>query len=156
MVWALPDGLSGHAQAGFETSTLHIQAHLYLVDDLRALGQDAHMSRRGSIPFSAPLRTRIECAQTTCNNGRARSQSKYGHQAAAASNRHLCRPGATWPIVEHRQSQYCWTRHIDADEHTGEWRVNESLNRCRWRTLHSVTLIFVPTKISTISPSNSS
>ena len=38
MVWALPDGMSGHAQAGFETSTLHIQAHLYLVDDLHALG----------------------------------------------------------------------------------------------------------------------
>ena len=70
---ALRDGLRGHARAVLATSLLHIQAHLYLVEDRRQDGHDADVSRRGVMPPSTPLGALIERAQTTCNSGRTRS-----------------------------------------------------------------------------------
>ena len=70
---ALRDGLRGHARAVLATSLLHIQAHLYLVDDRRQDGHHAGVSRRGVVPPSTPLGALIERAQTTCHSGRARS-----------------------------------------------------------------------------------
>ena len=70
---ALRDGLRGHARAVLATSLLHIQAHLYLVEDRRQDGHDADVSRRGVMPPSTPLGALIERARTTCESGRARS-----------------------------------------------------------------------------------
>ena len=68
---ALRDGLRGHARTVLATSLLHIQAHLYLVDDRRQDGHHAGVSRRGVMPPSTPLGALIERAQTTCHSGRA-------------------------------------------------------------------------------------
>ena len=70
---ALRDGLRGHARAVLATSLLHIQAHLYLVEDRRQDGDHADVSRRGVVPPSTPLGALIERARTTCESGRARS-----------------------------------------------------------------------------------
>ena len=49
MVWALRNGLRGHARAELATSLLHILAHLYLylVEDRRQDGHHTCVSRRG-------------------------------------------------------------------------------------------------------------
>ena len=73
---ALRDRLRGHARAVLDTSLLHIQADLYLVDDRHEDGQHAGVSRRGMPPPSISLGARIERAQTTCNSGCARSQTR--------------------------------------------------------------------------------
>ena len=73
VVWALREGLRGHARAVLATSLLHIQAHLYLVDDRREDGHHAGVSGRGIMPPPIPLGALIERAQTTCNSGRTRS-----------------------------------------------------------------------------------
>ena len=70
---ALRDGLRGHARAVLATSLLHIQAHLYLVDDRREDGHHAGVSGRGIMPPPIPLRALIERPQTTCDSGRAHS-----------------------------------------------------------------------------------
>ena len=73
IILALRDGLRGHARAALATSLLHIQAHLYLVEDRRQHGHHGGMSRRGNPPPSTPLEVLIEGAQTTCESGRAHS-----------------------------------------------------------------------------------
>ena len=73
VVWALREGLRGHARAVLATSLLHIQAHLHLVDDRREDGHHAGVSGRGIMPPPIPLGALIERAQTTCNSGRTRS-----------------------------------------------------------------------------------
>ena len=47
MVWALRNGLRGHARAELATSLVHILAHLYLVEDRRQDGHHTCVSRRG-------------------------------------------------------------------------------------------------------------
>ena len=73
MVRALWGGLHGLARAVLATSLLHIQAHLYLVDDRRQDGHHARVTRRGVMPPSKLLGALIERAQMTCHSGRARS-----------------------------------------------------------------------------------
>ena len=75
VVRALWYGLRGHARAILATSLLHIKAHLYLVDDRHEDGHHTGVSERGIMPPPIPLRALIERPQTTCNSGRARSQT---------------------------------------------------------------------------------
>ena len=72
---ALRDGLRGHARAVLATSLLHIQAHLYLVDDRRQDGHHAGGSGRGIMPPPILKGALNERAQTTSNSGRARTQT---------------------------------------------------------------------------------
>ena len=69
---ALRDRLRGHARAVLDTSLLHIQADLYLVDDRHEDGQHAGVSRRGMPPPLVLLGARIKQAKTACNDERAR------------------------------------------------------------------------------------
>ena len=73
VVWALRDGLRGHARAVLATSLLHMLAHLYLANDRHEDGRGARVSGRGIMPPPIPLGALIERAQTTCNSGRTRS-----------------------------------------------------------------------------------
>ena len=75
MVWALRNGLRGHARAVLATSLLHIHAHLHLVDDRDEDGHHISVSGRGIVRPPIPLRALIERPQTTCNSGRARAQT---------------------------------------------------------------------------------
>ena len=63
-------------------------------------------------PPSIPLGARIERAQTTCNRGRARSQSRSGALAAGSWNAHRFAAGAHWATVERRQSPVPSARHV--------------------------------------------
>ena len=64
VVWALRDGLRGHAHAVLATSLLHMLAHLYLADDRHEDGQDAGVSGRGIMPPPTTLGAPIERVQT--------------------------------------------------------------------------------------------
>ena len=75
IIWALWDGLQGHARAVLATSLLHIHAHLNLVDDRDEDGHHISVSGRGIVSPPIPLKALIERPQTTCTSGRARAQT---------------------------------------------------------------------------------
>ena len=84
MVWALLDGLRGHARAVLATSLLHMLAHLYLADDRHEDGHHAGVSGRGIMPPPTSLGALIERVQTPYRtHERPRVVSWCGHSAGA-------------------------------------------------------------------------
>ena len=116
MVRALPDGLSGHAQAGFETSTLHIhvQAHTCIsLMTFTLLVRTPHSPHveEGQHAFLGPVEN---THRVSPDDLQQRSSALSEQEWAPGSSRIESAPVQTrcdlWPIVEHRQSQHHWTR----------------------------------------------
>ena len=91
VVWALREGLRGHARAVLATSLLHIQAHLYLVDDRREDGHHAGVSGRGIMP--PPMLLRVgRTHRESPNDLQQRPHALFDHLRAPGNKRTLLLP----------------------------------------------------------------
>ena len=106
MVWALRNGLRGHARAVLATSLLHIHAHLHLADDRDEDGHHVSVSWRGIV---RPAGSRPRLAET-CRFSYIAHETRTGGRSRVRTVRYCLYDvqlecTGTWPPCAFRPRQ---------------------------------------------------